>query len=139
LIEVMAVVALLAVVASAVLIRVPSSQGAAELSSLSHRIASELRNVRADAMSSGMDRTVLVDIAEHKVVSEQRGSTIAIDPGIKLEASAAASEQRSPSRIGIRFFANGSSTGGVVKLERGQQAHEVRINWLSGRVIVVGP
>ncbi len=139
LIEVMAVVAILAVVAGAVLVRIPASRGNAELASLSHAIASELRNARADAMSAAGERTVVFDIAAHRVVSESRGRVIAIEPDIALHATAAASEQRSGSQVAIRFFANGSSTGGALKLARGQQAHEVRINWLSGRVIVVTP
>lgn len=139
LIEVMAVIAILAVVIGVVIVRIPASRGTAELASLSHTIASELRNARADAMSAGSERTVVFDTSAHKVLSEQRGRTIEIAPDITLHATAAASERRSGSQVAIRFFANGSSTGGALKLERGQKAHEVRINWLSGRVIVVSP
>ena len=137
LLELLAVIVLLALVAGAVLVRPPASRANAEMAALTSAIVSELRNVRADAMTAGAPRTVLFDTGNFKVVSEQRGRTIEIQPGIRLLATAAATERRSVSQLGIRFFANGSSTGGALRLERGTQIHEVRINWLSGRVSVV--
>jgi hypothetical protein len=41
-----------------------------------------------------------------------------------------------PGRGIIRFFADGSSTGGVVRLVRGERRADVAIDWLTGRVAI---
>jgi hypothetical protein len=51
-------------------------------------------------------------------------------------ASQTTAEQRSQRIAVIRFLPNGASTGGRIRLETGRQAYEVRVNWLSGRVVV---
>lgn len=134
--ELLVVIAILAVVSSAVLLRPTSRRSGIELAELSTTIASELRNTRADAMTSGTDRTVLFDTDRRLVRSEQRGHTIIIDDDISMVATTAASERRGGGQMAVRFFPNGSSTGGALRLERGKTIHEVRINWLTGRVMV---
>jgi general secretion pathway protein H len=54
--------------------------------------------------------------------------------GIASETSAG--ERHGEKVAGIRFFPNGTSTGGKVRLETGRQVYEVRVNWLTGRVVV---
>ncbi len=53
---------------------------------------------------------------------------------MKMEVTAADSEKRSPSIAGIRFYPNGSSTGGTIDLKMEGRAYEIRVNWLTGRV-----
>jgi general secretion pathway protein H len=139
LLELLAVVAIIAVVTGAFMLRPGSGRPAAELAAISGAVASVLRSARAEAMAAGGERVVLLDTAARRVAVEGGRRAVAIAPDIALTATGAASEQRGAGQVSVRFFANGSSTGGALKLQRGQHVHEVRINWLSGRVEIVLP
>jgi general secretion pathway protein H len=79
---------------------------------------------------------VIIDMANRLVMAGKNIPPLRIADTISVSSQTSATEQRSPSVAGIRFFPNGASTGGKVRLETGRQAYEVRINWLTGRIVV---
>lgn len=54
-----------------------------------------------------------------------------------LSLFAAKSEQVSETTGKIRFFPDGSFTGGRVGLARGQQKYHVTVDWLTGPISIV--
>ncbi|WP_246155916.1 GspH/FimT family pseudopilin [Thiohalocapsa marina] len=56
--------------------------------------------------------------------------------GIDIELVAAAAEMQSDRVGGIRFFPDGTSTGGRVILKRGDSGYQVGVNWLTGRILI---
>jgi general secretion pathway protein H len=85
-------------------------------------------------MISGMDRVAVIDVAQRAIEFGNGIPPLLFSRSIDLDVVAADSERRSPSSAAIRFFPNGSSTGGTINLKSKGNAYEIRVNWLTGRV-----
>ena len=57
-------------------------------------------------------------------------------PEIRLTLLTARREQIDETRGNIRFFPDGTSTGGAVRLLRDDRAYEVAVDWFDGRVSI---
>ncbi len=132
--EVLAVLVVIALSAGAIstLYRSPSS--GAQLKTASLQAASRLRDIRSGAMISGVDRVAVVDVEQRAIEFGNGIPPLVFSRSIDLDVVAADSERRSNSSTGIRFFPNGSSTGGTINLRSKGNAYEIRVNWLTGRV-----
>ncbi len=75
-------------------------------------------------------------MANRMVTAGKDTPPLRIADTISVTSETSAVEQQGRKVAGIRFFPNGASTGGKVRLETGRQAYEVRVNWLTGRVAV---
>jgi general secretion pathway protein H len=136
LVEVIAVLLVLAIVAGLAGVRLRPGGGSDALQATAHELASRCRAARAGAIRRGADQIVIIDMAGRVVSSSQAPEPLAIPETITILTDTSAAEKRSPSVAGIRFHPNGTSTGGVVRLEAGRKAYEVRVNWFTGRVSV---
>lgn len=132
--ELLVVMALMAmtVVAVSAFYR-PSSSGL-QVKAAARIAASRLRDLRAAALSTGTERVAVIDTATRTLHFGTAGAPLPLARSVSMTVTGAESERRSPSKLGIRFFPNGSSTGGTVRLRSERQAYEIRINWLTGRV-----
>ena len=68
---------------------------------------------------------------------EESGPTVRFADRIGVTLKIAASERLDENSGRIRFFPNGTSTGGGVSLERRGQTYNILVDWLYGRVRVV--
>ena len=136
LIEVIAVLMVLAIVAGLVGARLRPGSGSDALQATAYEFASRCRAARANAIRRGADQTVVIDFANRVVSAGEAGRPLNIPATITILTDTSAGEQRSQSVAGIRFHPNGSSTGGIVRLESGRKAYEIRVNWFTGRVSV---
>lgn len=135
LVEIIAVVMVLAIMAGLVGARLgPRSSDALQITA--YEFASRCRAARAKAIRRGADQTVVIDLANRVVSAGEEGLELNIPATITILTDTSAAEQRSQAVAGIRFHPNGSSTGGVVRLEAGRKAYEIRVNWFTGRVSV---
>ena len=132
--ELLAVLAIVSFIAGAIAVYMRTGTKTASLRSIAVETAARLRETRALAINQGSSRVVLIDIGRRIISTDNRKKPLKIANGIKIAVTAAAGEQRTSRVSGIRFLPNGSSTGGTVRFSRGQQAFEVRVNWLTGRV-----
>jgi len=130
-----------------------------QLRDATHRLAAEMRATRARAVATGVDQSFVIDTQARtwrSGASDALGDPSAVLPGTKPGASAdggvrrqgelddalalgatvAREEQPGPGLAAIRFFADGSSTGGRVVVRRGDAAWRVDVNWLTGAVRV---
>lgn len=57
--------------------------------------------------------------------------------GLQYELHIAQIERLDESSGGIRFYPDGSSTGGEIGVGNGKTAFRVEVEWLTGRVLVV--
>jgi general secretion pathway protein H len=136
LIEIVAVLMVLAIVAGLVGARMGARSGSESLQATAYEFASRCRAARAKAIRRGSDQTVVIDLANRVVSAGEEASPLSIPATITILTDTSSSEQRSKSVAGIRFHPNGSSTGGIVRLEAGRRAYEIRVNWFTGRVSV---
>ena len=131
-----------------------------QLRDATHRLAAEMRATRARAVATGVDQSFIIDTqartwrsgvsdgvadepgastpAASKPSSDRRGGGRRgeLDDALALGATVAREEQPGPGIAAIRFFADGSSTGGRVVVRRGDAAWRVDVNWLTGAVRV---
>jgi general secretion pathway protein H len=131
----------LAILALALGIAVPFLRGGTgpRLETLAQEIAAELRAVRGAAILANREAVLIVDPEARSLRRGPEAAPETLPRDVALAVTAARSETTEEG-AGIRFFPDGSSTGGTVALERDGRRIEVRVDWLSGRVKVVqGP
>ncbi|MET1079719.1 MAG: GspH/FimT family pseudopilin [Pseudomonas sp.] len=92
----------------------------------------DLRKARGQAVTRQQSTLLWVDV-EGRVYGLERGKPHSIPDGISIRTKVAATETRGP-RAGVRFFADGSSSGGTLQLAQGDARVAVEIDWLTGRV-----
>ncbi|AGA88924.1 general secretion pathway protein H [Thioflavicoccus mobilis 8321] len=108
-----------------------------ELKAAARRTAAGLRLARAEAIRSGRDAAFILDVEAHRfrVDGDYRAGQIPADIALRVQV---AERETSADDVGaIRFFPDGSSTGGVVVLARDDRGYEVGVNWLTGRIRMV--
>lgn len=104
------------------------------------RLAAELRATRARAVATGEDQVFRLDPASRHWASgpaggEARRSGL-LPEGLSLRATVAREAQPGPDEAAIRFFADGTSSGGRIVLSRDSAAWRVDVAWLTGAVRV---
>lgn len=135
LIEVIAVLVIAALLAGALAFVARPTGGAAQLKALAGTIAAGLRHTRGRAIKRGRELVTRIDIGKPRIEWGTKRPALNIRRGIAIKVTSAKSEG-SGTLAGIRFFPNGSSTGGRVELSSRGVRYDVAVNWLTGRVTV---
>lgn len=134
LLELIMVLALAAVI-YAVLLAVPM-RGASggDLKAAARTLASGLRQAQSTAMATKQDAVLTVDVEarEFSMPGDKQGHKL--PAGIELKLYTAQSEIASAQRGAIRFYPDGSSTGGRITVASGERKYLVDVDWLTGRV-----
>lgn len=133
LLELLVVVALLAAIATlgaAVLGRALPGQ---ELRTTARDLAADLRFTRARAIASGREQVFLLSVDERRwdAAGERRGEW---SDALQVEATTARQESAGVRTAAVRFFPDGSASGGRVVFRHGEAAWRVDIAWLTGEV-----
>jgi general secretion pathway protein H len=134
LLEVMAVMLIVALVASLVITMTPGT-GRAELKAVTLQTAALLRRERMGAILSGRMRRVSLDDARRVLVGDG-GDQIAIPRDVAVDVLGADAVW-SGRRAVVRFDPDGASTGAVLRLSHDRAEYEIRVNWYTGGVAVV--
>ena len=136
LLEMLAVIVLVAIIATAVAISVSRGLHSARLGAASSELAAALRATRAQAIVRAKVQNFDVDTRERSY-RDVRNKDIALPQGLRLSITSA-KEYRPNDHTGrIRFFPDGSSTGGRITLQSGRRQWHVNVSWLTGEVRVV--
>ena len=135
LIEVMAVMLIIALVASLAVTMMPGT-GRAGLKALTLQTASLLRRERLGAILTGRDREVSLD-RERRILVGDSGDTVALPRDITLDILGVDALWSGRQAV-VRFHPDGASTGAVMKLSREKAEYEIRVNWYTGG-IAIGP
>lgn len=137
LVELLVVLAIAALALTAVPPLISAALPGVELKGAARRTLASLRLARETAIRTGTDAALVVDV-EARTLTVAGRETVSLPSGITLRLNAATREMLDEQRGTIRFFPDGSSTGGVVVLARptaqGQAGYQVGVNWLTGRV-----
>lgn len=115
--------------------RVAGSFEGPALQTTSGELAAVLRRARSEAIVQNQPRTVRVDVdaPSFGIPGEK---TYPVPAHIKVSLFTAVTEQVAESVGEIRFFPDGSSTGGEVTLAGEKARNYVQVDWLTGRVAV---
>ena len=134
--EVLVVVALMAIIASLTAPMVVRAISGAEAQVSARHVAAMLRKTRAQAIVENRDLVVHVDVDDRSIRLGDEAPEI-LPGNVNLRVYSARSEQQDEARAGIRFFPDGSSTGGEIVLQDAKSVYHVRVEWLTGQVAIV--
>jgi len=137
LIELVVVLAVAALLMTVVPPLISAALPGVELKAAARRTAATLRLARETAIRTGVDTVLVVDV-EERLLELPGFRTVSLPRRLRVKLDAAQREMLDDQRGAIRFFPDGSSTGGVILLARGDaredSGFQVGVNWLTGRV-----
>lgn len=128
-VEMLVVLVVVALVVALVPPLLAGGEARLQLAAAAREIAGALRETRSLAIREGRSEAFVLDGAGrfragaglvHRLPEELRVSITGVADG--------------RARAAIRFFADGSSTGGRLVLLRGERRLDVTVDWLTGRV-----
>ena len=136
LLEMLAVILLIGIAAAAVSISVTQGLASARINAASSELAAALRATRAQAIVRGQEEHFDVDTRAdtYRNVKQQ---DVRLPKGLRLSITSAKEDQPNDHTGRIRFFPDGSSTGGRITLQSGKRQWHVNVSWLTGEVRVV--
>jgi general secretion pathway protein H len=133
LIEVVAVMLIIALVASLAVTMMPGT-GRGGLKALTLETAALLRRERLGAVLTGRERQVSLD-GERRVLVGDGGDVLAIPRDVALDVLGIDALWSGRQAV-VRFTPDGASTGAVLKLSRENAEYEIRVNWYTGGVAI---
>lgn len=107
-----------------------------ELKASARDLATLLREGRGLAIHENREVAVVIDTESRTVRLEHRSEGKQFSRQIAMALLTAQSEQIDGGTGVIRFYGDGSSTGGGVTLSSGDRSHRVVVDWLSGHVAI---
>lgn len=109
-----------------------------ELKNAARELMAGLRFARAYAISKQADAVLVVDVDSRQFTVTGRSRSYRLPEHLDLKVVSARSESEGEGVGAIRFFSDGTSTGGRITLSRGEtQVYEIDINWLTGRAVIL--
>jgi general secretion pathway protein H len=108
----------------------------AELKSAARSVAAGLREARGTAIATQESAAMLVDLDRRTIEVTGAAKPRALPERLELKLFTAQSEVQDERRGAIRFFPDGSSTGGRVTVASGERRFLVDVDWLTGRVSI---
>lgn len=134
--EMLAVILLIGIAAAAVSVSVTQGLASARINAASGEIAAGLRATRAQAIVQGSEQAFDVDV-DAGTWSGAKHRDVHMPPGLRLAVTSALEDRPDAHTGRIRFFPDGSSTGGHIVLTSGRRQWRVNVSWLTGQVAVV--
>ena len=136
LIEVMLVL-VIGVASYLLLLGVPfRGTSSAELKAAARSLAAGLRQAQTIAMTSKRDTALTLDLDSREFTVTGDATIREVAKGLELKLYTAQSEVTSEKRGAIRFYPDGSSTGGRITVASGERKYLVDVDWLTGRVAI---
>ena len=136
LIEVMLVLVIGAVM-YAVILSVPfRGASSADLKAAARTLASGLRQAQTLAMTTRKDMSLTLDLESREFTVTGDSTIRQLPKDLQLKLYTAQSEVTSDRRGAIRFYPDGSSTGGRITVAAGERKYLVDVDWLTGRVSI---
>ena len=136
LLEVIVVLAIAAILYAIVLAVPFRGATTADLKAAARSLASGLRQAQSTAMTTRRDAVLTIDVEAREYVTSGDTQLRRLPEGIDLKLYTAQTEVTSERRGSIRFYPDGSSTGGRITVSSGERKYLVDVDWLTGRVSI---
>lgn len=137
LVEVLIVMAILALILAVVPPLFSSSLSSATLKAAARDVAAGLRHARSEAITLNKEVRFRLDVEAHSFTIGDDKGALSLPSDVELVLFTATSEVLDDQTGMIRFFADGSSTGGGITLIDEDRKFEVMVDWLTGRVTIL--
>ena len=110
---------------------ISQSISGAEMRTAARKVTAGLRYTRTRAILSKSEQVFHLDTESRQYRAADR-EAVELPEGMNVELNTARSELTSDTSGGIRFFPDGGSTGGNVRLEANGRIYRVNVTWLTG-------
>jgi len=110
-----------------------------DLKASARTIAAALKRARNSAIASRQEVPLTFDLEAHTVTLVGDPKPVQLPPKIDLQLYTVQQELASDKIASVRFYPDGSSTGGRVTVGRDDRKFEIDIDWLTGRVHINQP
>lgn len=137
LLEVICVLAIVALLAALILPAMPTGTSRARLEAYAVSVAALLERDRNAAIREQTSIATTLDARTHIVRSGANGSIVQLPGDVAFDAILARRCGARAAGERIDFFPTGMSCGGTIALSRQGVGFQVRVNWLTGGVEIV--
>jgi general secretion pathway protein H len=134
-VEILVALAVVSMVAAAVASYMRGPPASVRVQSEARHVAAVLQRLRADAMTSQVERRFIVD-PDGRRYGAEGGTLVEIPDDISISADMAGGRGREGS---VRFFPSGTSSGATIRLKLGGSSATILVNWATGAISVEGP
>jgi general secretion pathway protein H len=111
-----------------------TSRTSFEVRATARDIADSLRRARGQAIADNRDIVFFLDVEKRRYGIAEEGDTKDFRGDIDIRFTTAREELRGRGEGAIRFFPDGSATGGTLTVRGARQSLEVKVHWLTGQV-----
>ena len=133
LLVVLAIIGLLATAVPGFLIR---DNNGFDLDRATRDLAEGLRSAKNAAISENREQVFDLDVDRRQFRAGSRKAFVQLSPEINLRLVTARQEQTGASSGQIRFYPDGSSTGGRITLGIERYENVIDIDWLTGLIVI---
>lgn len=100
-------------------------------------LAAELKMSRGEAIRGRVETALILDLEQGSYRTGERARDLNLPEDAALTLTTAESEMITEQSGAIRFFPDGSSTGGQIRLRYRRSDYVVDVNWLTGQVTLL--
>lgn len=136
LIEILVVLAILAITMSIIQPQFSQSTNNSQLKAAALLLAADLRITRSKAVSKQQSTQLVVNVKKKIFSTKIKNKAFVLPKEAIIRMKAVQSETVSDHVAAIRFYPDGSSTGGNIRLLLASKGYCVTVSWLTGRVDV---
>jgi general secretion pathway protein H len=133
LVEIMAVLMLIALLVTIAAVSLGQGLAGTKVRAASRDLVAALRYTRGQAIVTQSEQVLEVDLEKFTYTAPKRDA-VELPKDMELRLLTAQQELTGEKSGRIRFYPDGSSTGGRIRLVRGQRSWDVEIAWLTGEV-----
>ena len=137
-IEMIVVIVLIGIVASVVAFSFAKSLSSARIQAASRDLVAALRYTRGQAIVKGEQKVLVLDLEKNTYQAPGRNE-IELPKDMVLRLTTAQKELTGEKAGGIRFFPDGSSTGGNIAVVLGEREWKINVGWLTGEITLDKP
>lgn len=107
-----------------------------ELKGAARQLAASLRYARYQAITERREVALILDLEGRRYSLQGEGRVSRLPEDLSLALTTGHTEVIGERQGMIRFFPDGSSSGGRIELASGKRSSSVDVDWLTGRVTV---
>ena len=116
-----------------------SNLGSGDLRSSARTVAVALKRARNVAISVRRETPLTFNLEDRTITLVGEPKPFQLPPKTDLQLYTVQKELTSDKIAAIRFYPDGSSTGGRVTVGQGERKFEIDVDWLTGRVHINQP
>jgi general secretion pathway protein H len=115
------------------------SLGGGDLKSSARTVAIALKRARNAAIAGHTETPLTFNLEARTLTQAGDPKPVQLPPQLEMQLYTVEKELTSEKVAAIRFYPDGSSTGGRVTLAQGERKFEIDVDWLTGRVRINQP